>query len=203
MYLYRVVVSIILILYGIFKIAIVSGTVFVPVKYHTGVFARFLKNDFTIAGMMLDLVLFIFGCYTIVHGVALLELIPKHISKIFNSRKVNRLVYTLFGIFLIAFYTLVLNTTLIPQEPEAGRTYELVGIGGGILFLMGATALGIWICIDSGYRNLYAWIIAFLVLLAAFIMNAFITIRKHRKTNNSSIANDIISLLMIPLGTVG
>lgn len=198
---YRIVIGVLLIMYGIFKICLAMATLFLPKEHHVP-FGFLLKDDHTLAGIMLDIVLLLFGIYTIAHGLALLELIYTSVGDHLNSREFNKVVYALFGVFLLVFYTIVTTTHWIKKDPTQDMTYRLVGIGGGLLFLLGAVGINAWDAAYAGQPGLHMWIAAALVLLFAFIALTVFALRT-RKRSDRSLRGEIVSLAMIPLGTVG
>jgi len=204
--LFRRIIGILLVLYGVGKI-IVSTAVFVlPEKYSK--YIPFLKHDKSPAGIAIDVVLFVFGIYTILHGLAILGLLFASWILILDNIITVYVLYTLLGIFMLTFFILIVYTNApIPSDPKNMLTYEIVGVGGGILFLQTVAALVMWE--NFGYNQATGFALTiFLVLtalLAFVIYNAIQSERVRRKTPDNvkiSVTSELITLAMVPLGGV-
>ena len=207
-------VGLILLLYGLMKI--ITSIIKVLPRQYDDLFP-YIKHDRTTAGYVLDGILFIFGVYALLHGLRLLEqLHPTHSDILINVYTTVAL-YTIIGIFLLIFYSIVLYTHVpIDKNDKQIPTYALLGLGGGFMFLLSVSILLAWhIYYDEisfkFIRKSYS--ISFLITLTLVltIVNAMI-IYKYRYKNRKNKDDDvddinnvkgmIFDLVMMPLGSV-
>ena len=131
---YKIIAGCLLIMYGIVKIAFLM--------YELTSNNR--KTDKTFAGMFLLLVLLAFGLYSFLHGIGIL-IYNSRFGEFIHSTSTLGVVYIVFGVTLIELYTLIAYTSLpISKDTTQINKYKLVGIGGGIIFLMALNSKLLW-----------------------------------------------------------
>ena len=103
----------------------------------------FIKNlvspeeDDTISGQLYEYVLLVFGIFTFFNGMSLVRLLPRAFIKFFEYKWTEYTVFTVLGLLLTIFYSLVLFTkTKIPKRDDQTVYYKFYGLGGGIFFLL-------------------------------------------------------------------
>lgn len=202
-------VGLIVFVYGVGKL-ILSIIKALPPKYDN--LFSFVKHDRTTAGYVLDLILFIFGVYSILHGLRLMEhLHPSH-AEILNNVHVTVAIYTGIGIFMLVFYSLVLYSNVpISKEDNERTTYEMLGLGGGFTFLLSVCVLLAWhIYYDnvpvSFVRKSHS--IIFLVALAILLtyingmfVHKYLT-KKHDNNANVDMKAIAVDIAMMPLASI-
>lgn len=170
----------------------------IPIK------VSFLTHDMTSAGLVLVITFLIFSTYTLLHGLSILHYLPYKIIKYFQNITINYIIYLTLGVMLIIFYSLVLFTDLNISKNEKHRaSYEIIGLGGGVLFIASVLILSIYIkFINQGYN-----LIIFFEFLASFILIIiFILIvvkaYSRKEVKEQSIGYYIISISAIPLAFI-
>jgi Na+/proline symporter len=198
-------------LYGIGKVCI-SILKALPKEYDKTFY--FLKHDRTVAGYVLDGVLFIFGIYSILHGLRILEqLHPTH-ADILTNIHVTIAVYTIIGIFLLIFYSIVLYTPYDVSKDEKERpTYELLGLGGGFMFLLSVCILLMWHIhfnnisfkfLRKSHSLLFLIILTFvLTYVNGLLIYKHLYKNKHDDVKNvDNVKFILFDLMMMPLASV-
>ena len=150
------------------------------------------------------MVLFIFGLFTLLHGLTLFKLFPESMTNFMESTWTHCILNGTIGVYMIIVFSLVLFTNVhVTKDPNYMKTYELVGLGGGILFTAAVPAILLFVSLKSN-SNLNIGIAMFLltmVILLPFSYILFNTILT--KTNGDKLPiNDLVSLLMIPMNFV-
>jgi hypothetical protein len=134
-------IGVLYLLYGILKIAI--GVCVMSLPRETTLKLPIVKifakkdDDHTVSGILYELVLTAFGVFTLVNGLAILDVLPHHTAVYFENKYTEYIVFIVLGTILTVFYSLVLFTSLpIPKKKESYNEYKLYGIGGGLSFLI-------------------------------------------------------------------
>lgn len=210
---WRFIYAIVGLLYGIVKIVVGSIAVFLPVNARNALIKRFpairqvVSKDVTISAKVIELALVIFGIYTVCHCLNLLDVIN---LPLINTRAFLYIFYAAIGIVVTVFYTLVVCTDLpIPKTQEDMFRYKIIGLVGGITFLISAPIMAIIHTVHDhgGVVNAYqqdpfsitmcaASIAALVVIMAFIIHNAVQT--KHK--NSKITLQDLVSFTLIPAG---
>lgn len=139
---YNTVIAILLIFYGFLKVAVLLLNVLLTnkqkEKYTEGNMLSYLiTKDETVSGLVFEIVIAIFGVFTIVHGIDVLYGVPKYLHNIFLSSRSLYIVHGILGMVLVVFYSLVVFTKLpIPKTPEFRTQYVIKGICTGLAFLL-------------------------------------------------------------------
>lgn len=199
MILFNIISGWVFIIYGIFKtifcICDLLPSQSLPIKL------SFLTHDRTVAGIVLVIIFLLFSIYTLLHGLALLNVLSNPIINILTNIYTNYIVYIIFSIVLIVFYSLVLFTNInISKNEKYISSYEIIGFGGGLSFLITVLILIIFKRIINKQYNLTTIliIICICILLLTFIM---IIIKSYNKknVNEQPIEYHIMSALAIPI----
>ena len=137
----NIIFAIIYILYGVAKIAIGSVVMLLtPEEIEKVPFFKIFKKeagDKTLSGFVYEYVLMAFGVVTILHGFIIFGLLPLWFEEFFVSKVVQYTILIIFGLIMCIFYSLVLYTDLpISKNPEYNDHYLLIGIVGGLTFLL-------------------------------------------------------------------
>lgn len=206
---FDLIIGCILIAFGIFKMTV--GLLAIILSNKTKKKFKLIRDDPTIAGLVFDLVLTVFGLYSVLHGLALIEALPKWLSIALASNPVVYTIYALFGIVMTCFFSLIVFTKLpISKTPIDILTYEVAGIGGGFCFFISLFGLMIYnTLIENGWTmdetvlTLVLLIVACLAVIGVLIWDA---IRRKKAQNNLatiSLRTEFLTLAMIPLGASG
>ncbi len=95
------------------------------------------QRDTTLAGRMYEYVFLVFGVYTILVGLSLLHIFRPSWRHYFEQRQTEYGLVLLLGSFLVVFYLLVLFTNApISKNPENRNHYLVLGLGGGLSFMV-------------------------------------------------------------------
>ena len=193
------------ILYGIFKIIISIGILFIPlntiestpiVNYFNSTF-----SDKTTAGVYYDYVISIFGVYTILTGLALLNCFSPVMNNFFENKYNIYYIYTIFGLSLLIFYLLVLYTDLpISKNLDTNKTqYEVYCYSGGLSFLALPLFWYYFIYVDPIYKNIPAKFKTIIIITVTIILTLTAETIYHKYYKNNPIstiittARDILS----------
>lgn len=187
---YRLIIGILLILYGLFKI----GFSIFELRPDQ-------KEKQTFADTFLIILLLLFGIYSLLHGIGMI-IRDTAFGKTINNLNVFAIVYTIFGIAMIELYILIVYTKLpIPKDENKMTKYKLVGIGGGILFLIILLLKLLWYKFTNkeidGYWNFNIYIILYWFIFLTVIFT-IIFIKSYRDIDEKT---DITSLIAITLNT--
>jgi len=128
-------------MYGIIKIIVGVSVMAVPAKYlvNVPVLNKLVSvdKDDTLAGRMYEYIFTLFGVFTLLNGLSLLEYLPQYLIHFFEMQYTEYAVFLVLGTILIVFYSLVLYTSLpISKSKESYTHYKIFGLGGGISFLV-------------------------------------------------------------------
>lgn len=198
----KILIGIIFIVYSIFKItmgglACVINQDMREKLSKLPVFKYFVLEDYTISGKVFDFVLMLFGIYTLLHGLNLLNLLPKKLENILLNTTVLIIINAVFGLFLTGYFYLVLFTNVpISKNMNYADKYIIPGFISGLAYLISL----ILIFIFRYYQNKTTWnsvlmtlyIITIIILIEIFIY-ILVTVKK---------INNVHDLIMIPLNTI-
>ena len=197
-------IGLIVLFYGVVKV-LISFLKALPQEYDD--MFPFIKHDRTTAGYVLDAILFVFGVYAILHGLRLMEhLHPSHVETL-NNIHITVAIYTICGVFMLVFYSIVLYTNVpVTKDDNESTTYKLLGLGGGFTFLLSVCALLTW---HIYFENISFPIIqkshSILFLIALTIVLTYINIvfiRQHYVQKKTGLIYMLIDLAMMPLASV-
>ena len=166
----------------------------------------FINDDESFAGLSIHGVLFVFGVFTLLHGFTLLKMFPESMTNFMESNWTHCILNGLIGLFMIIVFSLVLFTKVpVSKDPKYLKSYQLVGLGGGILFAAAVPAILLFTFVkqkDKNNTNIgIAMFLLTMVILLPFSYIVFNTIIS--KTENDKLPiNDFATLLMIPLNFV-
>lgn len=177
---YRIIIGVILILYGIFKIIF---------SYHE--LRDEKRKEDTFADLFLIILLLIFGIYSLIHGIAMI-IHNTAFGKAIDNINTFAILYIIFGVLMIELYAIVVYTNIpIPKNENKMEKYKLVGIGGGILFFLALIIKLIWYKYtnkDSGYWDFNIYILLYWMILCSFVFvlyfwNTYFKVKDERQTN--------------------
>jgi len=139
---FKTILGIVYIIYGLIKVLVGIALFNVPKDVLLKKFP-FIRNvtspeeDDTISGKLYEYVLIIFGLFTFFNGMSLVRLLPRMLINFFEYKGTEYTVFTILGLLLTTFYSLVLFTkTKIPKREDQTMYYKYYGLGGGIFFLL-------------------------------------------------------------------
>lgn len=168
---YKIIIGILLILYGVAK---VSLSIWELRPNDT-------NSDKTFAGRFLLIVLLTFGIYSFLHGIGMV-LHETSFGKFVHNTSVLAIVYTVFGVVMIELYSIIAYTDVpISKDKNKVNKYKLVGVGGGILFLMFLVLKLLWdrfrgrelpSSLDFSTLTLCVWFILLFCSLLAILLDA-------------------------------
>ena len=189
---YKYILGILYLLYAIIKITVGLALMFLPfdIIAKTPVLKIFIKetSDKTLAGRFYEYVLLIFGIFSLVEGLALLDILPFYIAKYFESKWVEYIVFIVLGLLLTVFYILVLYTDLpISKNKTDNQHYKIFGLGGGLSFLIMPLIWEAFAYIvpafDTLSREIKAAIIVGIVIVLTIIVDLiYVYLHKKEKT---------------------
>ena len=132
-----------LFLYGLLKLFVAICLLFVIPKEtqkdmsHIPLVNMFVTGDHSLAGKGLEIILGSFGLFSMMHGLALMGFFHGRVVSYFESKLFQYVVYSVFGVALIVFYSLVLYTNVpISKDENNRRLYWTYGYIGGASFLV-------------------------------------------------------------------
>lgn len=135
--------GVLFLVYGILKVLLVVAVMFLISEDTQKKLATIpgvnllVTGDHTLAGKGGEIVLAAFGVFSIVHGLALMGMLPGGVAALIETKWFQYMSYTVFGIVLVVFYSLVLYTNLpIPKQEENRKLYWTYGYIGGASFLL-------------------------------------------------------------------
>lgn len=205
------IIGYILILYGCSKIVIC--VIKALPKHIREKWFPLIKRDPTTAGVVLDIVLFCFGIFAVLRGLSLAKhLHPAH-ADVLTSIHIVVYMYTLFGLFLVSFYYIILYTNFpLSKDTNERITYELFGLGAGLTFLISMCVMLAWniyhnnidlrlVSHSQEHNILFLLAIAF-ILTYMNIMIIMNVIKERQQKNDNSIQSALIDLTFLPLGAV-
>jgi len=112
----KYIIGCVYILYGLLKIALGISVMTVPAQVlkKVPVLRDIItnKDDNTLAGHLYEYVLLVFGVFSLLNGLSLLQLLPSHLIRLFEMQYTEYLVFITLGLILTIFYILVLYTPL-------------------------------------------------------------------------------------------
>jgi len=160
------------------------------------------SRDSTISGLMFEIIICIFGIFTLCHGLSYFFDFPEHLEYYLFSHDSVYMVHLILGLVLIVFYTLVVYTNVkIPKEPAEKNTYIIKGICTGIVFIL---TIPLFYIYHNYYSTDYSlFIITMLTIIILFVvLSYFITIAVDSKHVTKYNTPDLITYIMIPLDMV-
>ena len=133
---YELIIGGIALIYGITKITLGFMALFLPksIRNKYPGLKFLLSSDTTSASKIIEVVLIVFGIYSLLNALDMLGYI--HLPWL-NTRTFIYSFYSTLGIILIVFYYFVVYTTA-PIQKDSSDTYryKILGLVGGMLFLL-------------------------------------------------------------------
>ncbi len=203
---FYILLSLILILYGIIKIiiGILSYSTDKTRNYFKNIpiFKFFITKDRTISAKIFDTSILLFGIYSFLHGLAMLELFSNKVNKILESRILLYSLCIILGTFLVIFYYIICYTKNdIEKKEEYINKYKLEGIGSGIVFLLTIPLMILYdyYIIKTIQINTTQYIINILSIIILSIILIILIIDIHNNKWLNINVYRLITLLIIPL----
>ena len=135
---YREIVASCYIFYGVVKLVLGSSLFITKLQTLPGF--NLLKDEYadkTTAGRFYEYVLILFAVYTIIYGIGLFHVLPQSITNFLEYKHTENTLFIILGSILVLFYSLVLFTNVpIKKDMKYKKNYKLLGLFGGILFLI-------------------------------------------------------------------
>jgi hypothetical protein len=169
--------------FGLLKLTVGSLAVLAPTALLDRLAATpptswFITEDRSLAGVYVDVVLMLFGAYTIAHGVVLLLQAPDGpVRRVMDDARFKAAVFATVGTLIAGFYFLVLFTALpIPKEPSDAQHYEwMLLVGLTFLYtpplLLLARTVWLWGLRGAAARaSTYVWLAAIGALTAVIAL---------------------------------
>lgn len=141
MFKYKYIIGFVYIVYAFIKIMVgISVYVLSPDEMKKwpiiNIFAK-ETDDKTLAGRFYEYMFLIFGVYSLLEGLSILEQLPQKMSHLFESKYTQYSVFTFIGVSLVLFYSVVLYTNIpISKNQIHYHHYKILGLYSGISFLM-------------------------------------------------------------------
>lgn len=147
-----VVLGTVFVLYGVFKVCVSTLALSLPSKVQAHMHGSPLRilfpNDFSASGRTVDILLFIYAIYSILHGLGLIGVNLPGVLGLIKTDLFKTCLYVSLGLTLVIFYTLVLvpEVPISKKQGEEGmyKFYVVVGV----MFLLTAMMIpyyGKWI----------------------------------------------------------
>ena len=150
--------------------------------------------DGSTAGHALRAFLVAFGVYTVVHGLALLQVLPAAVG----SFAATFAVYGTIGVLMTAFFGLVVyGPRGVNRDPAYAGEYRVLGLGGGLMFLTTLTLIAQYQASLEGW----SWDARALLLAATATLGAAVVavVASGKTTWTKSM---VVHTAMIPLGAI-
>lgn len=97
----------------------------------------FVSGDTSLAGRMIDYIILTFAIFTLIHGLAVVDVFSPAFTHFIESKELHYTIYSTLGLICILFYSLVLYTSLpIDKNPTHKSAYRIYGYVTGISFLV-------------------------------------------------------------------
>jgi hypothetical protein len=131
-----------LILYGVFKMAVFLANISLSKEkkallHKNPVLHWFISFDESFAGKFVEIVIAVFGVFTIIHGLNMIVPMPAWIQRALFSQSSIYFVHSLFGALLVVFYGLVIFSNVnIPKDMTYRDEYIIKGFCSGLVFLV-------------------------------------------------------------------
>lgn len=196
-----------LVIYGLFKLMMGILALSLPIKYREKVqniyiIRDFITMDLTTAGRFIDITIILFAMYSIIRGLVIAKSVKgKFFKLIVTSPKYTYVVYGILGLVLLCFYGIVVYSNWytflgISKNDQHDDTYKLSGMGSGIIFLI--TLLGIYFM--NVHKRLELKELVFLVSIMTVLIFMLVEIISATLFTDSEKKNEIITMVMIPIG---
>jgi hypothetical protein len=200
----RVIVSILLITYGIIKITISVIALVLPFQMRQYVtetvpmIKPFLPGDSSFPGLILDIVLFLFGAYSLVQGLVYLDIMPQSFAKFWSDPMLAYVFNNVLGLILVVMFTLILYTNIpIKKSEQQYYTYKMFGLIGGYMFLCSMPVIYLF---RNGLKGPLSVNMIWLLMTLLVIITYNLSQEIHRVFDNLRKA-EWLTLLSIPLNS--
>ena len=189
-------------LFGVFKISFgVVNFIYHDSEPNIDFLKYFMSPDKSTAAVIYEVIITIFGIYSIIHGLYYMKIITnKDIISIIEGKKMTFLIYFTFGIFLTLFFTYIAyfpehSKKFIDSDQNYNSTYKFAGITTGLIFLITLIVL----LIQYNYHNLdnnYMIMILLISLLIIFSACALTIMIKY----GNEFSTEYLTFIAIAIG---
>jgi len=197
----------ILVLYGLFKLVLGILALTLTLEYREKlqsiiIIKDFITLDLTAAGRFIDFTIIIFALYSIIRGLVIAKTLKaKSLKYIITNPRYIYILYGVLGLVLLLFYSMIVYTNWndilgISKKDERINTYKLSGIGSGIVFLI--TMIAIYFL--NTHKKLKIKEVLFLIVVMTILVMTLIEIIAATLLVDAEKKNEIITMVMIPLG---
>jgi hypothetical protein len=136
----RELVGSLYLIYGITKVTVGLGLLVLPQQVIDNmpiINEIGVHRDPTLAGKVYECAYLLFGIYTILVALSLLHIFEPSWRRYFEQRETQYAIVFALGAIMVVFYALVLYTDVpISKIPENRNYYLLLGLGGGLSFML-------------------------------------------------------------------
>ena len=206
MYVIRVCVGLLLLTYGLVKLTIGALQFVIPksvLASHT-FFAKLIDNNPTMSDIVIDVGLMIFGVYSILSGLHILNIID---VGFIHSRAFVYAFYLILGVSITVFYYLLIYTDLpIPHKENDMVKYKIGGLVGGLIFILTFNVYFLSHHIaDNGIKTITITMIlsvlSILLLLGTAIYISYNALSKESRSGSGNTIKNVADQVM-PLGVL-
>lgn len=207
-----IVIAGILIVYGLLKILLGVLAFALPKETKQKwskhpILGILVSEDETIAGKVVELIIMIFGIFTLIHGINLVSPVHDFIHNMLFSPISVYVLHSIFGTFLVLFYFAVVFTEIkIDKDMKYRNSYITKGLCSGLVFLITIPIVLLYrLHVEHGFKNIarikpqhFVISILFTVMISLtllyFVDEVFDIERK-----GFNVLYDVTSLIAIPL----
>lgn len=207
----RVLVGIIALTYGVVKLSIGVIQLVLPKKLRdqltsNKLIAGLVDANPTVGDIVIDIGLMVFGVYSMVSGLHMLNLIH---APFIHSRTFIYAFYLIMGISITAFYYILLYTDLpIPKNDNNMIKYKLAGLVGGLLFILTFNVYMLMHHIqDHGVKAMTITVIlsvlSIMTIVAAVVLISYDAFKGMQKSDRQHVAEHIVTLGILSESVAG
>lgn len=207
------IVGSLLIGYGLLKVFIGGTASFASDETKDEIKAKmpwtkvFYGDDETVSGRALEFSLFLFGAFSLLHGLNKFELLPHTVSEVLDKPSTEVAVYSALGLGLVGFYSAVVYSNYPIPKIDANMSHYKIAILSGLSFLIYPVQnalkdqkkqLGsygqVWQSSGSSKVEFAAYI--------GIVVFAFKMLKEGFNLTNANIHNDLLDLSNVILSTL-
>lgn len=157
-----------------------------------------IENDSSFAGVYAEIILVLFGIYSLLHGAVILGLTRGRLARLYYHPSFFAGVNFAFAAALILFYSLVLFTRAPIQQSDAYRGHYWLLLATGVAFLAVPVGLLWWQAVKEGGLMFSVSTLALVVLLLVTILLLRIAFRFKK----NKMAAAVVTLVTVPINAL-
>jgi len=178
-------------LFGVFKVFFgIINFIYHNKEPSIDFFKYFMSPDKSTAAILYEIIITIFGIYSIIKGLYYLKVITnKDIISVIEHKKMTLILYLIFGVFLTSLFTFISyfpeqSKKIIDSDQKYNATYKFAGITTGLIFLITLITLLIRYNYDNFDNNYYilTFLIALMIIFGACALTIMIKYGKDFTT---------------------